>query len=123
MQKYRSHTQKRIDETKLEFNKIKETCFNCKCGDKIQAQASQIDQLVKMMNGLMSDGSNEFNKILEENIKLKTENSSLRQILKASNAIKDTKTCDVACGLDESIDELDVSRETVLKNSEFNDAD
>lgn len=127
MQKYRNNTQKRIDETKLEFNKVKETCFNCRCGDKIQAQAYQIDKLVNMMNELMNDGSNAFNQILEENVKLKTENASLRQILSASSAIKDKKVFDVACGLsfneDESIDELDVSRETVFENPAFNDTD
>jgi regulator of replication initiation timing len=128
MQKYRDNTQQRINETKLEFLKVKESCLNCKCGDKIYAQAEQIDQLVKMMAEMMSDGSNEFNKMLEENIKLKTENASLRQILSASKAIKDMKTCDVACGWsfheeEESNDELDVSRETVCENPEFNDAD
>lgn len=121
MQKYRQHTQKQIEETKLEFKKVKKLCIDCDCTSKINEQAKQIDHLAMMMSELMSEGSNEFSKLIEENAKLKTENVSLRQLLAASNEITRMSTRDVACGWsfredDDSDpnDEFDSSRETVV---------
>lgn len=127
MQKYRSHTQQRIESSKIEFLNVKDKCFNCHCQRKIESQAKQIDELVKMMNEVMTEGSNQHNRMFEENIKLRTENASLREILKASNAIKAMETRDVACGWicngdDSNVDDLlDASRETVCENPKFNE--
>lgn len=121
MQKYREHTQQKIEATKLEFDKAIKQHENCQCASDIQAKSEQIDHLVKMFSEVIKDGSSEYNKVLEENAKLKTENLDLRHIVNASNQYKETTN--VACGLsfvneedddDDDSDELETSRETVI---------
>lgn len=118
MQKYREHTQQKIDATKLEFDKLVKEHDGAHCASVIQAKSEQVDHLVKMLHEIINDGSKEYSKVLEENAKLKTENLALRHIVNASNEFKATTS--VACGLsfsnedNDDSDELDSSRETIV---------
>lgn len=118
MQKYREHTQHQIAETKLNFENVVGHASECKCASEIQKKSQQIDQLVKMYRETVSDHSIEFNKLLEENSKLRTENQTLRKIIEASNDVKETQS--VGCewsfqksDSDDDSDDLDTSQETV----------
>lgn len=117
MQKYREHTLKRIDETKLDFLSAVGCAGNCKCTSIVEKKSKEMDQLVKMFRDTIDDHSVEFNKLLEENTKLQMENQTLRKILQASNDVKETQSvgCEWSFQRSDSDDseELDTSRETV----------
>lgn len=117
MTKYRQHTQEKIEATKLDFNQLSGKI--CDCASKIRTKSEQMDELVKILNETIKDGSKENCQLLEENARLKVENETLKRLLNLANEVKDSNS--VACGWSyqgDSHDDLDSSRETIISRCE-----
>ncbi|KAG5682962.1 hypothetical protein PVAND_012278 [Polypedilum vanderplanki] len=81
MNKYREHTQKQIEATKLEFNKLKENANECTYKMKIENQEKIINNMIKMMKDFLKEGNLHSNELLAENARLKAENDYLRKLI------------------------------------------
>ena len=82
MQKYRLHTQQKIEDTKMDFKAFtSSTINNCKCTEAVEKQGRVINELIQMMSEYLKDGEELTNGLLEETTKLRTENEILRKMM------------------------------------------
>lgn len=98
MTKYRQHTQRQIEDTKLDFEMMKanegtnvsknlhknhQNCqfLNFQCSTIISAQAQKLQEAIAVMQSAIQMGDDDVNLYVEQMAKLKTENQSLRELL------------------------------------------
>ncbi|CAG9802345.1 unnamed protein product [Chironomus riparius] len=86
MNKYRKLAQNQLQTSNNELKeKLTEQIDNCnKCRALIDQKCSIINTLVKMMDEFLLEGNQVTNKLLIENMSLKTENVTLRKIVAAA---------------------------------------
>ncbi|KAL7014438.1 hypothetical protein ACKWTF_015925 [Chironomus riparius] len=81
MTKYRQHTQRQIEETKLDFDKLVKASEMNDCTNIISSQAQQLQEAIGVMQEAVKMGDDDMNKYVEQLMQLKTENQGLRELL------------------------------------------
>ncbi|KAG5667568.1 hypothetical protein PVAND_015545 [Polypedilum vanderplanki] len=81
MTKYRQHTQRQIEETKLDFEKLVNINEMNDCTNIISSQAQQLTNAIGVMQEAIRMGDEDTNHYVEQVMQLRTENQGLRELL------------------------------------------
>lgn len=81
MTKYRQHTQRQIEETKMNFEAMMKVKNTENCSTIISSQAQKLQEAIAVMQTAIQMGDDDVNQYVEQMAKLRTENQGLRELL------------------------------------------